>query len=141
MNNELTEKLYAEFPYLYRGHKKPPEQGSMCWGFECGDGWFQLIHSLSSELMSYLERYPSLDLEVVQVKGKFGSLRYSVEGGDTNTEKLIQDACERAKYLCELTGKKGTLCLSTEGSGKLSRFPPMVLCDEKAKELGYAPSE
>lgn len=141
MNNELTEKLYAEFPTLYRGHTKPPEQSSMCWGFECEDGWFMLIHDLSRELTDYLEKHPLLDLEVIQVKSKFGSFRYDVEGGDETTARLIDDARERSRHVCELTGKEGRLCVSTAGKGRFSRFRPMVLCEEKAKELGYVPAD
>lgn len=141
MNNELTEKLYAEFPYLYRGLAKPAEQSSMCWGFECGDGWFSLIHNLSLELTDYHERHPTLDLEVVQVKSKFGSFRYDVVGGDEITAKLIDDARERAKFVCELTGTEGRLCVSAKEQGRLSRSPAMILCEEKAKELGYLPYE
>lgn len=141
MNSELTEKLYADFPYLYRGHVKPPEQSSMCWGFECGDGWFMLIHNLSLELTEHLERHPALDLEVVQVKRKFGSFRYDVVGGDEITEKLINDSRERAKHICELTGKEGRLCVSAMEQGRFSRSPAMVLCDVKVKELGYIPFE
>jgi hypothetical protein len=136
MNNELTEKLYAEFPYLYRGHTKPPEDSSMCWGFECGDGWFMLIHELSQKLTDYLENNPALDLEVIQVKSKFGSFCYYVDGGDEITQNLIDDARETAKRVCELTGKEGRMCVSSTGR---SRPGPMVLCDEKAKELGYSP--
>lgn len=141
MNTELTEKLYAEFPYLYRGHTKPPAESSMCWGFECGDGWFTLIHQLSRDLTEHLEKNPALDLEVMQVKSKFGSFRYYVDGGDEVTEKLINDACERAKHVCELTGKEGRMCVSATGRGRFSGSPPMVLSDEKAKELGYSPFE
>lgn len=141
MNIELTEKLYAEFQYLYRGRKKSPEQSSMCWGFECGDGWFTLIRNLSLELTDYLERHPTLDLEVVQVKSKFGSFRYYVDGGDEITEKLIDDARERAQHVCELTGTEGRMCVSATDKGRLSRSPAMILCEEKAKELGYLPYE
>ena len=141
MNNELTEKLYAEFPALYRGHTKPPEQSSMCWGFECGDGWFMLIHELSRDLTDYLKTHPALDVEVVQVKSKFGSFRYDVVGGDEATTRLINDARERAKRICEYTGKDGRLCVSATDKGRLSSSRPMVLCEDKAIELGYVPAE
>jgi hypothetical protein len=141
MNTELTEKLYAEFPYLYRGHTKSPAESSMCWGFECGDGWFMLIHKLSRDLTDHLEKNPALNLAVMQVKSKLGSFRYYVDGGDDVTRRLIDDASERAKHICELTGKEGRMCVSATGRGRFSRSPSMVLCDEKAKELGYSPFE
>lgn len=141
MNNELTAKLYAEFPYLYRGHTKPPEQSSMCWGFECGDGWFMLIHNLSRELTDHLEKHPALELEVTQVKSKLGTFRYYVEGGDESTFKLIEAASKRAKQVCELTGTEGRMCTSATEKRRSYRTPRMVLCEEKAKEMGYVPAD
>ncbi len=141
MNNELTEKLYSEFPQLYRGHTKSPQESSMCWGFECGDGWFELIRNLSRELTDYLAEHSTLDLEVIQVKSKFGSFRYYVKGGDENTQKLIEDASERAKHVCELTGKEGRICTSAVKKGQSYRSPHMVLCEEKAQEMGYVLAE
>lgn len=104
MNATLTEQLYAEFPYLYRGHLKPKSESSMHWGFECGDGWFFLLQKLSKDLSSYLAQNPDLNLEVTQVKSKFGILRYHVRGGDLETKRIIAHACQRARSICELTG-------------------------------------
>lgn len=141
MNNELTEKLYAEFPYLYRGRSKPPDESSMCWGFECGDGWFELIRELSLALTNHLAKDPTLDLEVMQVKAKFGSLRYSVDGGNALTETIIGNFRERASHVCELTGREGILCVGSTAKGRRFGSLHMILCDEKAKELGYLPAE
>ena len=102
----------------------------MCWGFECGDGWFELIRNLSRELTDYLAEHSTLDLEVIQVKSKFGSFRYYVEGGDESTQKLI-----------ELTGKEGRICTSAVKKGQSYRSPHMVLCEEKAQEMGYVLAE
>lgn len=141
MNTELTEKLYAEFPHLYRGGTKSPQESSMCRGFECGDGWFDLIRDLSRKLTDYLAKHSTLDLEVMQVKSKFGSFRFYVEGGDENTQKLIEDATERAKHVCELTGKEGRMCTSAAEKARSYRSPHMVLCEEKAQEMGYVLAE
>lgn len=51
MNQELTKKLYDEFPELYRGRNKPTTETAMCFGFDCNDGWFQIIYDLSADLM------------------------------------------------------------------------------------------
>ena len=111
----------------------------MCWGFECSDGWFKLIHDLSRELTDYLAERSTLDLEVMQVKSKFGSFRYYVEGGDESTQKLIEDATERAKHICELTGKEGRMCTNAAEKTRSYRSPHVVLCEGQAKEMGYVP--
>ncbi|GGM23710.1 hypothetical protein GCM10009425_38250 [Pseudomonas asuensis] len=104
MNVRLTEQLYTEFPYLYCGHVKPKSESSMHWGFECGDGWFSLLQELSKDLSYYLAKKPDLNLEVTQVKSKFGILRYHVRGGDLETKRIIASTCQRASSICELTG-------------------------------------
>lgn len=127
----LAEKLYATFPHLYRGHHKSKYESSMCWGFECGDGWYQLLYDLSLELSNYLAEHPELDFEVVQVKSKFGILHFHLNGSDTATGKMIVLARQRASDNCELTGKPGQLCENSKAN------PVMVLCAEKVAELGF----
>jgi hypothetical protein len=52
MNIENTQKLLTTYPFLYRELIE--------WGFECGDGWFDLVWQLSAEIESaaYLEGIP-----------------------------------------------------------------------------------
>jgi hypothetical protein len=105
MNDDLTKNMYAAFPYLYRGHTKTPRDSSMCYGFECGDGWYQILYDLSKALTEYLLLHPSLTLEVMQVKSKFGNLRFYVEGGDAITEEIIFRARQYADVICEISGE------------------------------------
>lgn len=130
---ELAEKLYATFPHLYRGRFKSAQESSMCWGFECGDGWYQLLHDLSAKLSCFLSEHPEVDFEAVQVKSKFGKLHFHLSNHDPSTEAIIEAARQLSSITCEFTGKRGRLC-----SGKTRRDPLLVLCPEKAVELGYS---
>lgn len=47
MNKDLTLKLVRRFPVLYQDFYSSPQNSSMCWGFDHGDGWFDLIWQLS----------------------------------------------------------------------------------------------
>ena len=129
----LTEKLYEDFPRLYRGHNKSSQDSSMCWGFECGDGWYQLLRDLSVQLSAHLAEHPETALEAVQVKSKFGRLCFYLNEPDTVAEQMIEAARKQAENTCEFTGQPGQLCI-----GKSRRDPVMVLCPEKAAELGYS---
>lgn len=64
MNANLTRKLHTDFPVLYRGIDLSPQASAMCWGFECGDGWYSLIYELSERLVAYQQQCPGLDLEI-----------------------------------------------------------------------------
>jgi hypothetical protein len=50
MNKELTEKLFNDFPVIYRGRTLPLTQGLMGFGFEHDDGWYDILYSLSEKL-------------------------------------------------------------------------------------------
>ena len=102
LSESLTQNLYAAFPNLYRGrHKDCFEGGSMCWGFECGDGWYEVLYELSQNLDDYLKENPAIDFEVVQVKSKFGFLRFRLNYRDTQTARMIASACEKSRLICE----------------------------------------
>src|SRR6266403_3892355 len=47
MNSELTQRLVKRFPVLYQDYHSPMTQTCMCWGFDHGDGWFEIIWQLS----------------------------------------------------------------------------------------------
>jgi hypothetical protein len=43
----------------------------------------------------------------VQVKEKYGGLRFYVNGGNVDTDKLISEAEALSYEICEVCGKKG----------------------------------
>jgi len=46
MNAELTDKLITKYPVLFGGVNKSPKESLMCFGIECGSGWFQILNAL-----------------------------------------------------------------------------------------------
>ena len=79
MSPDLTKKLLDDFPKLFRSQ----HETSMQRGFECGDGWFELIYKLSQEV-EVVARDSGLKIDSPQwplcrqVKAKMGSLRFIV---------------------------------------------------------------
>src|SRR6267143_3781240 len=55
MNSELTQRLVKRFPVLYQDYDSPMSQTCMCWGFEHGDGWFEIIWQLSLAIEDELD--------------------------------------------------------------------------------------
>jgi hypothetical protein len=138
MNEELSTRLYNDFPQLYFVHSKSAAESSMSWGFQCDDGWYELIRSLSLQLMDYANTHPNTVVEVAQVKEKFGWLRFHLIEGDDQTLEMIELACVRSRSTCELTGKPGVLCVEAlAGRSRRPRFK--VLCAAKAADLGFVP--
>lgn len=58
MNKENTDKLLKRFPVLYQDYYDPMSHSCMCWGFEHGDGWFEIIWQLSLSIEDALGYTP-----------------------------------------------------------------------------------
>lgn len=106
MNEQNTKHLVEKYPKLYQQVNMPMTQTCMCWGFECGDGWFKLIDELSSKIEAWNNLNPAdITVEAVQVKEKFGSLRFYYNGGDNYIDTLVSQAEMESEKTCEDCGK------------------------------------
>jgi len=50
MTKELDEKLVKKYPKIFADRYGDMRETAMCWGFECGDGWYNIIDLLCSNL-------------------------------------------------------------------------------------------
>lgn len=50
MSPELEQKLFNKYPKIFKDNTKSPQETCMCWGLECGDGWYELIDVLCEAL-------------------------------------------------------------------------------------------
>jgi len=94
MKQELDDALCAKYPRIFEQRNWDKMDTCMCWGFECGDGWYDLIDNLCRSLQDYSNAHRPEIKQVVatQVKSKFGELRFYVEGGDDVTDWMISFA-------------------------------------------------
>jgi hypothetical protein len=102
MNADNTKKLYDRFPALYAEHSLPMTQTCMCWGFECDNGWFDLIWMLSLALEDE-SKQSNAPIVAQQVKEKFGGLRFYISGNERAYS--LAYLAENASYqVCETCG-------------------------------------
>ena len=120
MNRQHTQTLFEKYPRLYCGRKMSLQENLMPFGFECGDGWFNLIDRLSDEIEKECQRLlreeelKEKDLPIaVQVKEKFGTLRFYMSYSTAEIEQMICKAENESNNTCERCGAPGTL--NTEG--------------------------
>ena len=96
MHHEKTERLFQEFPDLFLREQ-------FIHGFECQDGWFELICALAGRIRDYQAQCSDLEnFEVVQVLQKMGSLQVNIRGGDVVIQNLIREAEQESQSICEL---------------------------------------
>ena len=92
--------------------KHPGILGKLTWGFECGDGWFNIINQLCQNIQHHID-WKNKSEEVVpqvvvdQVKEKFGSLRFYYHGGDDYISGLVSMAESMSGVTCEVCGSSG----------------------------------
>jgi hypothetical protein len=75
MKPELQKKLYDKHPLIFADKDLPMDRTCMCWGIECGDGWYDILDALCDELENIHQNY-GLITKATQVKEKFGTLRF-----------------------------------------------------------------
>jgi hypothetical protein len=117
MNDELDKKLVNAHPLLYRDRGKSEYETCMYWGFECGDGWFDLIWDLSQKLEKLIlkikDENPTVDEKYLptasQVKEKFGGLRFYMSTETDEMSEAIRKAENKSYTTCEMCGKVGIL--------------------------------
>ena len=102
MSPELTKKLLDKYPKLY--------DQKHFWGFECGDGWYDLIDHLSSAITTYsnpVSEFNVFNVVVSQVKEKFGALRFYADNTDRVVDGMIWLAEHMSAHTCEICGNRG----------------------------------
>jgi hypothetical protein len=104
MTPEKTKKLFDDFPQFFKP-ERPLTESLMGFGFEHGDGWFNLVYQLCQDLTKL-----DAEFEVLQVKEKFGTLRFYTTGirGDIDAAYgLIDKAEKESGTICEICGEPG----------------------------------
>jgi len=129
MNEVLDKQLCEKYPKIFADRHKPMTETAMCWGFDIGDGWYQIIDSLCGQIQHHIDWQNRNEVKVAQVvatqvKEKFGGLRFYYSGGNDTIYGMVSMAESWAANTCETCGKPGKL----RGGGWL-----YTACDEHTK--------
>lgn len=116
MTPELDKKLCEKYPEIFTDRQGDMRTTAMCWGFEHGDGWYQIIDALCAAMQShynfnaqYREKIgkPIYQPKATQVKEKFGTLRFYYNGGNDYTDGIVRLAEVLSGVTCENCGQPG----------------------------------
>ena len=55
MKQELDKLLCEKYPKMMVNRNKDMKETCMCWGFECGDGWFNILDQLMSQIQHHID--------------------------------------------------------------------------------------
>jgi hypothetical protein len=145
VRKELDEALCAKYPLIFKDRHANMQTTAMCWGFETGDGWYNIIDTLcgllTSDYRQAKSRYDNIKDKVgqapnewskkivtqeeideakakldeetlkvpvaVQVKEKFGGLRFYVQAATDKHYQFISFAEVMSYRTCEDCGAPG----------------------------------
>lgn len=105
---ELDRKLCEKYPKIFADRHADMMATAMCWGFECGDGWFWLIDNLCHCIQNYIDANSKLrdipQVVATQVKEKYGGLRFYHDGGNELIDGMVWFAEHLSYRICEVCG-------------------------------------
>jgi hypothetical protein len=55
MKQELDKLLCEKYPKMMVNRNKNMQETCMCWGFECGDGWFNILDQLMGSIQHHID--------------------------------------------------------------------------------------
>jgi len=103
--DKRIEKYWADkYPDLFKWWFKSPREMPMGRGFECANGWFEVMDPLWSKLAEFK------GLEIHQCKAKFGLLTIYTNRPSSKSKRigtLIHAAYRQSAKTCEMCSKSG----------------------------------
>jgi len=79
MKKELDEYLCKVYPKMMVNRNLHMTETCMCWGFECGDGWFQILNQLMGNIQHHID-WKERQREVAI---KFNRMAEQLKAGDS----------------------------------------------------------
>ncbi|WP_449428491.1 hypothetical protein [Rhodanobacter umsongensis] len=114
MSPELEQVLYERYPRIFACRHAPPGESSMGWGCMVGDGWHALLDDLCGKLQRETDQRGAPQAVAMQVKEKFGSLRFRVREASLRQQVWIRRAEKASLRTCEVCGQSGRVIHGSE---------------------------
>ena len=132
MRKELDEALCAKYPLIFKDRHADMRTTAMCWGFDCGDGWYNIIDVLCGKLTW---QYRQAEDTYNSIKDKVGKPRFEGYPGSVTQEQI-----DAAKVAMEENQK--TVPIATQIKEKFGglRFYVQSATDEQYNYISFAES-
>lgn len=102
MASRQFDTLYDRYPQIFQ------DRPISC-GITCGEGWYSLIDDLCDRIQKHIATGKAPQVQAIQVKEKFGELRFYYRGGDAAIRGMVDAAEKHSTTVCEICGAPGSL--------------------------------
>ena len=92
MKQELDKLLCEKYPKMMVNRNKNMQETCMCWGFECGDGWFNILDQLMGNIQHHIDwkdkqRNWAMDYNYMAAQCKAGNFDLFEEANKSLTDE------------------------------------------------------
>ena len=132
MKRELDEALCAKYPLIFKDRNADMRTTCMCWGLECGDGWYNIIDVLCGLLTS---DYRQAESRYDFIKDKLGQPRWV-----SSKELVTQEQIDEAKAKLEEETLKVPVAVQVKEKFGGLRFYVQAATDKHYQYISFAES-
>jgi hypothetical protein len=106
MKQELDQLLCEKYPKMMANRNKPMTETCMCWGFECGNGWFNILDQLMGNIQHHIDwkekqRQYAMDYNRMAAQCKTGNFDLF----EKNMESVVDQAYKEKKLGAIVAGE------------------------------------
>jgi hypothetical protein len=119
MDESIELELVRRYPKILKNYGGDPMQTCMAHGFECQNGWFNLLDKCMEKLQYFCDlcSINGREVQVVaeQIKSKFATLHFYVTISGSNDieisiiSTIINEAEDKSERTCEICGEHGKI--------------------------------
>ena len=96
MKQELDELLCTKYPQMMVNRNLPMMETCMCWGFTCGDGWFNILDQLMGNIQHHIDwkekqRNWAIEYNEMATQAKAGDCKLFFEQNSSITSQAYKD--------------------------------------------------
>ena len=96
MKQELDELLCTKYPQMMVNRNLPMMETCMCWGFTCGDGWFNILDQLMGNIQHHIDwkekqRNWAIEYNEMAAQAKAGDCKLFFEQNSSITSQAYKD--------------------------------------------------
>jgi hypothetical protein len=137
MKEELELKLVAKYPDICSNYGGDQMVTCFHWGFECGDGWYELIDSCLEQI-DYIAKKNNISVKIDQIKSKLGRLVIYLDFEKGPTGKHVSAAIDAIHNIVDQVWKNSQNISEISGlpaSPKIINNWIFTVTDSEAQEI------
>lgn len=114
MSPERDKELCEKYPKIFIDRNSKTSNYPISYGITCGDGWFNILDVACALIQQrcdlvHEKEDKNIQVRALQIKEKFGSLRFYTVGGDDYIHGIIATVESLSSKICEDCGDLGEL--------------------------------